>query len=146
MLPGAPTPHEEELRALAAELGIAERVRFLDWVSSEDLEGLFAAAEAFVLPSLIEGFGLPIVEAMQRGVPVACSDAPPPEVAAGGALSTRDESHRRRSGTCWRPGARSGRPRPARAQLTWRTRRATPWRHPPGQAAADLPRPWVFVA
>lgn len=87
VLPGAPTPHEEELRALAAALGIAERVRFLDWVSAEDLEGLFAAAEAFVLPSLIEGFGLPIVEAMQRGLPVACSDVSSlPEVAGGAAL------------------------------------------------------------
>jgi len=87
VLPGPPTAYEEEVRALAGQLGIAERVRFLDWVSAEDLEGLFAAASAFVLPSLMEGFGLPIIEAMQHGVPVACSDISSlPEVAGDAAL------------------------------------------------------------
>jgi alpha-1,3-rhamnosyl/mannosyltransferase len=74
VLAGEPTRYEEELRGLAASLGIADRVRFPAWVSSEDFEGLFAAAGCFVLPSLMEGFGLPVAEAMQRGVPVACSN------------------------------------------------------------------------
>lgn len=76
VLPGYSTPHEEELRAHAASLGAAEDVRFLGWVSSADLEGFYAAAAAFVFPSLAEGFGLPVLEAMARGVPVACSDIP----------------------------------------------------------------------
>jgi len=81
VLPGYETPFDDELRRRAAELGVAERVRFLSWVSDEDLEGLYAAAACFVFPSLAEGFGLPVLEAMQRGVPVACSDAAPlPEI------------------------------------------------------------------
>ncbi|MDQ2897573.1 MAG: glycosyltransferase family 4 protein [Actinomycetota bacterium] len=73
VLPGYPTPHEQELRAHAAALGVAEDVRLLGWVSAEELEGLYAAATCFVFPSLAEGFGLPALEAMARGVPVACS-------------------------------------------------------------------------
>jgi glycosyltransferase involved in cell wall biosynthesis len=73
VLPGYATDHESELRAHAAQLGIAADVRFLGWVSDADMEGLYAAAAAFVFPSLHEGFGLPVLEAMQRGLPVACS-------------------------------------------------------------------------
>ena len=56
-----------------AELGVAGDVRFPGWVDASELEGLYAAAACFVFPSLIEGFGLPVLEAMARGVPVACS-------------------------------------------------------------------------
>jgi glycosyltransferase involved in cell wall biosynthesis len=76
VLPGSGNDYERELKALAHELGIEERVRFPGWVSEGDLEGLYAAAECFVLPSLREGFGLPVLEAMARGLPVACSDIP----------------------------------------------------------------------
>jgi glycosyltransferase involved in cell wall biosynthesis len=87
VLPGAPTDHESELRALADALGVADRVRFPAWVSPDELETLYAEATCFVLPSLIEGFGLPVLEAMARGVPVACSDRPAlPEVAGDAAL------------------------------------------------------------
>jgi glycosyltransferase involved in cell wall biosynthesis len=74
VLPGYPTAHEEELRARARDLGVEEDTRFLGWVSAGDLEGLYALAACFVFPSLYEGFGLPVLEAMARGVPVACSD------------------------------------------------------------------------
>jgi glycosyltransferase involved in cell wall biosynthesis len=73
VLPGYPTPHESELRRHAAELGIDEDVRFRGWVDANELEGLYAAAACLVFPSLYEGFGLPALEAMARGVPVACS-------------------------------------------------------------------------
>ena len=87
VLPGAPTEHEAELRALADRLGVTDQVRFPAWVSDEELETLYAEATCFVLPSLIEGFGLPVLEAMARGVPVACSDRPAlPEVAGDAAL------------------------------------------------------------
>lgn len=87
VLPGYPTPHEQQLRAHADALGIAGDVRFVGWTSGADVEGLFALARAFVFPSFYEGFGLPVLEAMARGVPVACSDrASLPEVAGDAAL------------------------------------------------------------
>ncbi|HEY3021522.1 MAG TPA: glycosyltransferase family 1 protein [Solirubrobacteraceae bacterium] len=87
VVPGYPTPHEAQLRERAAELGLDGDLRMLDWVSAADLEGLYALAEAFVFPSLYEGFGLPVLEAMTRGVPVACSDRSSlPEVAGDAAL------------------------------------------------------------
>jgi glycosyltransferase involved in cell wall biosynthesis len=87
VLPGYPTPHEDDLRARAAELGTGADVRFPVWVSDEDMEGLYALADVFVFPSLYEGFGLPVLEAMARGLPVACSDRSSlPEVAGDDAL------------------------------------------------------------
>ncbi|MFI5010364.1 MAG: glycosyltransferase family 4 protein [Solirubrobacterales bacterium] len=95
VLPGYPTAHEAALRELAAQRGVAEDVRFLAWVSEEDLEGLWGLTHAFVYPSLYEGFGLPVLEAMARAVPVACSNASSlPEVAGDAALlfDPHDES------------------------------------------------------
>jgi glycosyltransferase involved in cell wall biosynthesis len=79
---------EDELRKRVGELGLAADVRLLPWVSDADREGLYALADAFVFPSLYEGFGLPVLEAMARGVPVACSNAASlPEVAGDAALT-----------------------------------------------------------
>jgi len=87
VLPGYPTPHEVELRERAQALRVERDVRFPAWVSAEELEGLWALARAFVFPSLYEGFGLPVLEAMARGVPVACSNTSSlPEVAGDAAL------------------------------------------------------------
>ena len=87
MLPGYPTWHERELRERAASLDVAADVRFPGWVADAELEGLWTVACAFVYPSLYEGFGLPVLEAMARGVPVACSNASSlPEVAGDAAL------------------------------------------------------------
>jgi glycosyltransferase involved in cell wall biosynthesis len=87
VIPGYVTAHESELRARAAALGIAGDVRFPAWLSNAELEGLWSIARAFVFPSLYEGFGLPVLEAMARGVPVACSNASSlPEVAGEAAL------------------------------------------------------------
>jgi glycosyltransferase involved in cell wall biosynthesis len=74
MLAGHATSYECELRAHADRLGVAADTRFAGWVPGEDLEGLYRASTCFVFPSLYEGFGLPVLEAMERGVPVACSD------------------------------------------------------------------------
>ena len=87
VLPGYPTEYERELRERACVLGVDADVRFPAWVSAEELEGLWAIARAFVFPSLYEGFGLPVLEAMARGVPVACSNTSSlPEVAGDVAL------------------------------------------------------------
>jgi glycosyltransferase involved in cell wall biosynthesis len=73
ILPGYPTPHEQQLHEQALRLGLEADTRFLGWISAEELEGLYRLAACFVFPSLYEGFGLPVLEAMARGVPVACS-------------------------------------------------------------------------
>jgi glycosyltransferase involved in cell wall biosynthesis len=86
VMPGNPTAHERELRELASELGIGANVAFPAYVDAADLEGLYALARCFVFASINEGFGIPILEAMRRGVPVACSRASAlPEVAGDAA-------------------------------------------------------------
>jgi glycosyltransferase involved in cell wall biosynthesis len=87
VVPGYPTPHERELRELAVSIGVSRDVSWPAWLSASELEGLYAAATCLVYPSLYEGFGLPVLEAMARGVPVACSDRSSlPEVAGDAAL------------------------------------------------------------
>jgi glycosyltransferase involved in cell wall biosynthesis len=87
VVPGYASTYEDDLAAEAERAGAADRVRFTGWVSDADLEGLYAAATCVAFPSLAEGFGLPVLEAMRRGVPVACADATAlPEVAGDAAL------------------------------------------------------------
>ncbi len=74
------------LKGLAARLGIAATTKFAGQVSDEVLRCAYSAAELTVLPSFEEGFGLPILESMACGTPVACSRAASlPEVAGNAA-------------------------------------------------------------
>lgn len=87
VMPGYSTGYEDELRRSIDEAGLGSRVRLLGWVDDATLDGLYRAADCFVFPSLAEGFGLPVLEAMLRGAPVACSNATSlPEVAGDAAL------------------------------------------------------------
>jgi glycosyltransferase involved in cell wall biosynthesis len=88
VLPGYPSPaFEEELRATARAAGAQDRVHLCGWLDDAQLEGLYAAASCLAFPSLAEGFGLPVLEAMMRDLPVACSAASAlPEVAGDAAL------------------------------------------------------------
>ncbi len=75
VVPGYPTFHEAELRARADALGVGSRIRFMGWIDDDVLDGLYRAASCFVFPSLAEGFGLPVLDALVRGAPTACSNA-----------------------------------------------------------------------
>ena len=69
---GTSDPLHRELAAL----GLTDDVILPGWVTPEQLEALYAVADLYVCPSLEEGFGLPVVDALRRGVPVLANDIP----------------------------------------------------------------------
>jgi len=79
--------YSERIHERAERSRLASRIRFTGWVSDEELLSLYNAADCMVFPSLYEGFGLPVLEAMACGCAVACSDTSAiPEVADSAAL------------------------------------------------------------
>lgn len=77
----------EKYKNLANELGVGERVLILDKLNDDDIVALYSSCHAFIFPSLYEGFGLPIVEAMQCGAPVVTSNVSScPEVSGDAAI------------------------------------------------------------
>ena len=84
---GKDKKNEPSLHTLAVRLGIDKWVHWIDSVSDELLRACYSGAEATILPSRQEGFGLPVIESMACGTPVICADAASlPEVAGGCAL------------------------------------------------------------
>jgi len=80
--------HESDLRKLSKELGIEQKIKFAGHLSDEELAFTYKHAIALVLPSLYEGFGLPIIEAQSFGCPVICSNrASLPEIAGHAAIT-----------------------------------------------------------
>ncbi|HID87273.1 MAG TPA: glycosyltransferase family 1 protein [Anaerolineae bacterium] len=76
-----------EVKRRVEELDLQDRVIFLGPVPEADLPALYSGATLFVFPSLYEGFGLPVLEAMACGVPVICSNTSSlPEVAGDAAI------------------------------------------------------------
>jgi glycosyltransferase involved in cell wall biosynthesis len=79
--------HAEGPEQKAQALGLGQRVKFLGYVPRSDLPRLFSGATAFVYPSLLEGFGLPVIEAMACGTPVITSNnSSMKEIGEGAAL------------------------------------------------------------
>ena len=78
--------YEQRVRALAEELGVANRAVLAGYLGDADLEGLWRIAAAAAFPTKVEGFGLPVLEAMRRGVPLACSAIPVLREIAGDAV------------------------------------------------------------
>jgi glycosyltransferase involved in cell wall biosynthesis len=74
IIAGIEDPRYLEARRRAAAMDLKDRVRFIGAVAEKDLPALYGGARAFVFPSIYEGFGLPPLEAMACGVPVACSN------------------------------------------------------------------------
>ncbi len=71
---GAPSERAAWIMRAAKAMGLESRVLFLGFVDDGDLAVLMAKSAGLVFPSLYEGFGLPVADAMAAGVPVACSD------------------------------------------------------------------------
>ena len=72
--------------AVIQDLGIADRVCFPGWVTHSDLPAVYCLADLFAFPSLYEGFGIPLLEAMACGCPIVTANTcAPPEVTAGAA-------------------------------------------------------------
>lgn len=84
---GAPGVRQVWLMSAARNMNLADRVLFPGHLPNAELTALMANCSGVVFPSLYEGFGLPVIEAMAAGVPVACSNATSlPEVAADAAI------------------------------------------------------------
>jgi alpha-1,3-rhamnosyl/mannosyltransferase len=88
VLVGARGWYDQPIFEQVARCGFADQVIFTGYVPRADLPGLYSGADAFVLPSLAEGFGLPLIEALACGTPALISATPALlEVADGAALS-----------------------------------------------------------
>lgn len=129
--------HADGLRALAAELGLAQRVRFLGALPAAALDAEYARADLFALATRYEGYGMAAAEAMARGLPLA--------ITAGGAIAeivpedaavvAAVDDHTALSRAMRRPIFDKGL-RAAMAEASWRAGQALPrW---PDRAAAFL--------
>jgi glycosyltransferase involved in cell wall biosynthesis len=84
---GAPGSRQQWLQQAVAGMGLAESVLFPGYLSNPEFLALMTNSAGVIFPSLYEGFGLPVVEAMATGVPVACSNVTSlPEVAQDAAI------------------------------------------------------------
>lgn len=83
----APFSPDVDIEGTAKRFGVEDRIIRAEYVPEEDLLLLYNACDLFVYPSLYEGFGLPVIEAMSCGTPVACSNVTSiPEVAGDAAI------------------------------------------------------------
>jgi len=86
-LTGAPDDRQRLLKRLANDLGLEGRVRFLGYLPERELFEVLASASCLVFPSLYEGFGIPLIEAMSLEVPILCSrEGSIPEIVRDAAL------------------------------------------------------------
>lgn len=87
VLTGAEMTNEANLRAVIKALGLEEKVKRLGYVPIQELPVFYAAASLMVFPSLFEGYGIPLIEAMHVGCPIISSNAGSlPELAEDAAI------------------------------------------------------------
>ncbi|MDX2175658.1 MAG: glycosyltransferase family 1 protein [Candidatus Sumerlaeia bacterium] len=92
VLAGSDWSGSDAVRAAAAKAKHGADIVLPGFVAGADLPDFYRACDAFIFPSLYEGFGLPIIEAMACGVPVACSNVSSMPEVAGDAAPTFDPS------------------------------------------------------
>jgi glycosyltransferase involved in cell wall biosynthesis len=129
--------HADGLRALAAELGLAQRVRFLGALPDAALDAEYARADLFALATRYEGYGMAAAEAMARGLPLAITaggaiaDIVPEDAAVVAAVDDHNALSRAMRRPIFDAGLRA-----AMAEASWRAGQALPrW---PDRAAAFL--------
>ncbi len=83
VLVGRPTAYIHQLKEFMAKAGLQDRVHFLHGIPSDDLPAIYQSAETFVYPSVYEGFGIPILEALHSGIPVVAATGSCLEEAGG---------------------------------------------------------------
>ena len=84
---GAPGERQEWIMKAAHSMNLGDRIIFPGYIPNTELATLVTNSAGVVFPSLYEGFGMPVIEAMATGVPVACSNRTSlPEVAADAAI------------------------------------------------------------
>ncbi len=82
--------YSEEVDQKIAELGLSKRVFIAPFIEGADMSAVYQCADMMAFPSLYEGFGLPVIEAMAGGTPVLISDIPALTEVAGGAAEIAD--------------------------------------------------------
>jgi glycosyltransferase involved in cell wall biosynthesis len=83
VLGGVPDSEIPTLKNQTEALGISGKVRLLGYIEDQDLPLIYLGGQAFLYPTLYEGFGLPVLEAMACGTPVVCSNLPALKELAG---------------------------------------------------------------
>lgn len=102
VLTGIASRHHDAVQNTIAEMGVTDRVRVLGYLPYEDLPYLYNLAKMLVFPSLHEGFGIPLVEAMASGCPVICANGTSiPEVVGDAGLMFNPDSHEGMAATIW---------------------------------------------
>ena len=82
--------HTQQIEKTIADLRVEERVRLTGWLERGEVLELLRTAAACIQPSTFEGFGMPVLEAMAAGVPLACSDIAPFREVTGGTVPLFD--------------------------------------------------------
>lgn len=83
VIAGRPTPYQQQLEDMARRLGVEQRIHFINGLPNSDLPALYQLAYVFCLPSVYEGFGLPVAEALASRVPVIAATGSCLEEAGG---------------------------------------------------------------
>lgn len=71
---GIKSKYHAKFLKLAIKYNISDRIEFINYINTEELQHLYRNAKGFIFPSLFEGFGIPLLEAMASGTPIACSN------------------------------------------------------------------------